>query len=138
MADILTPEQRSARMRLVRSWDTKPELSVRSVLHRMGYRFRLHRKDLPGAPDIVLPGHGKIILVHGCFWHGHRGCRRAARPTSNVDFWNDRLDGNIQRDERNRRRLRQLGWKVLVLWECQIQPEARLRWILERFLERRG
>jgi DNA mismatch endonuclease (patch repair protein) len=135
MADILTREERSARMRLVRSRDTKPERAVRSLLHRFKYRFRLHRKDLPGAPDIVLPRHGKIILVHGCFWHCHQGCRRATRPVNNAAWWTERLDGNMRRDRRNRRRLRQLGWKVLVVWECEIGREERVLRKLLRFLE---
>lgn len=121
-------------MRLVRSRDTKPELAVRRLLHRLGFRYRLHRADLPGAPDIVLPRHRKIVLVHGCFWHCHAGCRKATRPAANKEFWDARLDGNVRRDRRNRRRLSQLGWTVLVVWECQIPDLDRLRRKLLRFL----
>jgi len=135
MLDILTAEERSARMRLVRSKDTKPEMAVRSLLHGLGYRFRLHRRDLPGAPDIVLPRHGKIVLVNGCFWHCHKGCSRATRPANNREWWAERLDGNVWRDRRNRERLRQLGWKVLVVWECEVARQDRLRRKLLRFLE---
>jgi DNA mismatch endonuclease, patch repair protein len=136
MADTLTKEQRSARMRLIRSRDTKPELAVRSLLHRLKYRFRLHRTDLPGAPDIVLPRLRKIILVHGCFWHCHPGCSRATRPANNAAWWAERLDGNARRDRRNLKQLRQLGWNVLVVWECEVGREERLRRKLLRFLAR--
>src|SRR5688500_15685000 len=105
MADTFTKEQRSKIMSQVKSTNTKPEILVRQLLHRMGYRFRLHRKDLPGKPDIVLPRHHKVIFVHGCFWHGHEGCPRAARPTTNVDFWNTKIDRNVERDVRNRQEL---------------------------------
>ncbi len=135
MADILTKKEQSARMRLVRSRDTKPELAVRRLLHRLGFRYRLHRADLPGAPDIVLPRHRKIVLVHGCFWHCHTGCRKATRPVGNKAFWDARLDGNRNRDKRNLCQLRRLGWKVLVVWECEIRDLDRLRQKLLRFFQ---
>ncbi|OPY07920.1 MAG: Very short patch repair protein [Syntrophaceae bacterium PtaB.Bin095] len=121
-------------MSRVRGRDTKPEILVRSFVHRMGFRFRIHRRDLPGNPDIVLPRHGKVIFVHGCFWHGHKRCQRSKRPTTNKGFWNKKLDENIERDKRFQRKLRLMGWKVLVLWQCEVRkPEKMLR-KLERFL----
>jgi DNA mismatch endonuclease (patch repair protein) len=119
MVDVLTLEQRRRCMAGVGSKNTTPEIVVRRVLYALGYRFRLHRKDLPGNPDIVLPKKKTVIFVHGCFWHGHRGCKRADRPTSNVSFWNSKLDRNIDRDKRVQRQLRELGWHSAVIWECQ-------------------
>lgn len=121
-------------MSRVRGKNTKPELIVRSLLHGMGYRFRLHRRDLPGNPDVVLPKHKKVVFVHGCFWHGHASCSRSKRPTTNQAFWNKKLDGNIKRDRRFRRELRQLGWEVLTIWECEIKNSEKLMRKLERFL----
>jgi len=121
-------------MSRVKGRDTKPEILVRSVVHGMGYRFRVHRKDLPGNPDIVLPKHGKVIFVHGCFWHGHKRCPRSKRPSSNKRFWNRKLDGNIERDKRFQRKLRRTGWKVLVVWQCETKKPERLLAKLERFL----
>lgn len=121
-------------MAKVKGRDTAPELIVRSLLHRMGYRFRVHRKDLPGSPDIVLPKYSKAIFVHGCFWHGHKGCKKAARPTTRVEFWNNKIDGNIQRDIRVRKKLESSGWKVLVVWECKTKQPKQLIRMLERFL----
>jgi DNA mismatch endonuclease (patch repair protein) len=121
-------------MARVKGRDTRPERIVRSLVHGMGYRFRLHRKDLPGKPDIVLPRHRKIIFVHGCFWHGHPGCRRAARPTSNTEFWDRKLSANIERDRRARRELEERGWDVLVIWECEVRDVEGLRHRLREFL----
>src|SRR5262249_35090501 len=114
-----------------------PERVVRSALHDLGFRFRLHRKDLPGKPDIILPRHHKIILVHGCFWHGHPGCKAAGRPTTNAEFWNTKLDSNIQRDREQIRRLTELGWDVLVLWECETEKPEVLLDRLQSFLAER-
>lgn len=114
--------------------NTRPEIVVRRIVHRLGYRFRLHVRDLPGNPDIVLPRHRKAIFVHGCFWHGHRGCRRAARPTTNIEFWNKKLDENIGRDKRFRRELEALGWRTLVIWECCTKDLEQLERRLIRFL----
>jgi len=105
MTDVFSQEKRSWIMSRVKGRDTKPEILVRSFIFRMGFRFRLHRRDLPGTPDIVLPRHGKVIFVHGCFWHGHKRCPRSKRPTTNENFWNKKLDGNIKRDKRYRREL---------------------------------
>ena len=118
----------------VKGSDTKPEILVRSLVFRMGFRFRLHRRDLPGTPDIVLPRHRKVIFVHGCFWHGHKNCSRSKRPSTNEAFWNKKLDGNIERDERYRRELRQMRWKVLVVWECEMKDPEKVLRKLERFL----
>lgn len=122
-------------MASVKSKDTTPELTVRRTLHALGYRFRLHRKDLPGRPDIVLPRHRIVIFVHGCFWHGHR-CRRGRRPTSNLRFWNTKLDLNIRRDRLARRKLKALRWQSIVIWECQTRKpgfENRLGELLQRY-----
>jgi DNA mismatch endonuclease, patch repair protein len=121
-------------MRQVHSQHTKPELLVRSLVHRLGYRFRLHRKDLPGAPDLVFPARHKVIFVHGCFWHGH-ACPRGARlPKANADYWREKIARNRKRDRRHRRNLGQLGWSVLTLWECQLRNQQQIAERLTRFL----
>ena len=132
--DILTPEQRSEVMRRVRGKDTKPEMLLRSALHRAGFRFRLHRRSLPGAPDIVFPGRRKAIFVHGCFWHSHR-CKRARKPASNRDYWIPKLAENKKRDARDRRGLTALGWSSLVVWECQLRTMDRVMEKVEKFLD---
>ena len=124
--DDLTPEKRSWNMSRIRGSNTKPELLVRSLLHRLGYRFRLHRRDLPGTPDIVLPKHRTVIFVHGCFWHRHPGCRYAYAPKSRVQFWKKKFAANVGRDARTRRTLEQAGWQVLVVWECELRDMAGL------------
>lgn len=123
--DTISPAKRSALMSRIRSKDTKPEMAVRSMLHALGYRFRLHRKDLPGRPDIVLPRHRKIVLVQGCFWHGHN-CRLASHPKSNAGYWSAKISGNRARDARNRATLEMQGWKILELWECEIHKPEQL------------
>ena len=137
MTDILTPEERSERMSRIRSRDTTPELVVRHTVHRMGYRYRLHRRDLPGTPDLVFGPRRKVIFVHGCFWHLHEGCRRARIPKSRVDFWRPKLEGNRARDERNRAELERRRWGVLVIWECEIKDRSELEQRIEEFLGRR-
>jgi DNA mismatch endonuclease (patch repair protein) len=117
MSETVDP-QRSALMARIRSRDTKPEIAVRRLLHSFGYRFRLHRRDLPGKPDIVLPRHRLVIFVHGCFWHQHPGCRLASKPKTRQDYWRPKLAGNVSRDELAQASLRSLGWRVAVLWEC--------------------
>jgi DNA mismatch endonuclease (patch repair protein) len=134
MTDVFTKDKRSWIMSRVKGRDTKPEILVRSLVHRMGFRFRLHRRDLPGKPDIVLPRHKKVIFVHGCFWHGHKQCSRSKRPTTNERFWNKKLDGNIERDKRFRRKLHRMGWKVVVVWQCETRNPEKLLQKLERFL----
>lgn len=120
MADVLTPEQRRRCMSNIRGKNTKPEILVRSVTHRMGYRYRLHRKDLPGKPDLVFPSRRKVIFVHGCFWHQHPGCRFATMPATRREFWEKKLLGNRERDQHHLEDLRKMGWKPLVIWECQL------------------
>lgn len=134
MADRISPEQRSRNMSRVKGRDTKPELLVRSIVHGLGYRFRLHSKKLPGRPDVVLPRHRKVIFVHGCFWHGHPGCRRAARPSTNREFWDKKIEGNIARDAANIEALSAAGWKVLVVWQCAMKERERLEKTLSEFL----
>ena len=116
--DIVDRATRSRMMAGIRGRNTAPEVAVRRALHAAGFRFRLHRKDLPGSPDIVLPKHGVAILVHGCFWHRHPGCRFATTPASNPEFWRAKFAENVERDLRKRRQLRKLGWKVYTIWEC--------------------
>lgn len=120
MTDSLTTEHRSWNMSRIRSKNTKPELIVRSLLHRMGYRFSLRSKALPGHPDIVLPKYGTVVFVHGCFWHRHSGCSNATTPGTRVDFWQKKFADNVARDRRSQRILKRVGWVVIVVWECQI------------------
>ncbi|RJQ57757.1 MAG: DNA mismatch endonuclease Vsr [Desulfobacteraceae bacterium] len=137
MTDNLTPDQRSYCMSNIKGKDTGPERIVRSLLHRMGYRFRLHRRDLPGNPDIVLPKYKIVVFVHGCFWHGHFGCVRAKKPSTNTSFWDDKIGKNIRRDIKNQKELENLGWSALVIWQCQIKKkdEQKLCSILKSFIE---
>ena len=126
MADRISKEQRSWTMSRVRSKDTTPEMRVRSEMHRTGYRFRLHVSGMPGKPDIVLPRFRTVIFVNGCFWHRHPGCRYAATPKSNVDYWERKFETNVVRDERSHASLRQDGWTVLIIWECQTRSREAL------------
>lgn len=134
MPDHLTPSARSEHMRRIRKTGTKPEMRVRRAAHRLGYRFRLHRSDLPGTPDLVFPRLGKVVLVHGCFWHQHPGCRLARQPKSRLDYWLPKLDRNRQRDLQSSTALRAIGWTVLVIWECQVPDEAAAARLLNPFL----
>lgn len=134
--DTISKDARSALMSRIRSKNTRPELTVRSILHRLGFRFRLHRADLPGRPDIVLPRHRKAILIHGCFWHGH-SCRLASKPKSNQQYWTDKIAKNKDRDARNRIELEAAGWEVLELWECDIRAATGLDERLEAFMQAR-
>jgi len=122
-------------MARVTSENTTPELLVRRLSHSFGYRFRLHRRDLPGNPDLVFVSKRKIVLVHGCFWHQHRCARGRRVPASHRSYWVKKLHGNVKRDERNLRKLRRLGWKVLVIWECQTRDIPKLSSRLRNFLE---
>lgn len=135
MGDILTIRERSVRMRLVRSKNTKPEIAVRKLLSVMGYRYRMHSKDLPGRPDIAFPSRKKVVFVHGCFWHQHENCRLGRMPKSRLGYWRAKLEANSRRDARHVRELRQLGWRALVIWECQLVRLGRLAARLERFLD---
>lgn len=136
MTDVFSKKKRSWIMSRIKGHDTKPERLVRSLVHRMGYRFRLNVADLPGKPDLVLPRHGKVIFVHGCFWHGHPRCKRATIPTTRRNFWLNKIEGNRARDAKVRAALRRIGWKVLVVWQCEISAagEKKLRQKLRRFL----
>ena len=119
-------EQRSRNMSAIKSKNTKPEITVRKLLHSMGYRFRLHKKDLPGSPDIVLPKYKTVIFVHGCFWHRHQNCKYASNPKTRVEFWNKKFKDNILRDIKNQERLKSLGLKSKIIWECEIKNKALL------------
>lgn len=136
MPDQFSALERSRVMRAVKSGDTTPELIVRRIVHALGYRFRLHRRDLPGQPDLVFPRLGKAIQVHGCFWHRHACEAGRSTPATRVDYWNAKFSRNVERDRRNLRRLRRLGWRVLVVWECQtrVAKRATLEARLARFL----
>ena len=125
--DTLTKEKRRWNMSKIRSKNTKPEITVRSKLHKAGYRFRLHVKGLPGKPDIVLPKYNTIIFINGCFWHRHKGCKYAYKPKTRVDFWNQKLNRNIKRQGEVLKELRDLEWKVLVIWECEVGNEKLIR-----------
>ena len=125
MVDQITKEHRSWNMSRIRDRDTQPEIQVRSLLHRLGYRFRLRRTDLPGKPDIVLPKYGTVVFVHGCFWHRHRNCKFAYTPKSRTEFWATKFARNVERDLEVQRTLRNLGWKVIVVWGCDLaKPES--------------
>lgn len=126
MPDNLTAEQRKKAMSSVRQQDTKPEKLVRSILHKLGFRFRKNVSSIAGKPDIVLPKYKTIIFVHGCFWHQHKDCRKAARPTSNIEFWNTKLDKNVARDKQTLKELKSLGWKVLTIWTCEMKDKELL------------
>ena len=125
-------------MQLIHSKHTMPELRVRSILHRMGFRFRLHRRDIPGTPDIVLVRHRTIILVNGCFWHQHPGCKFSQRPKSRQEFWNNKLDRNIARDRDILLKLKAGGWRVLIIWECQVLSKKRSEAFMEEFIRESG
>lgn len=126
MVDTLTPAQRSERMSRIRSRDTKPEVALRRALHRLGFRFRLHGKHLAGKPDIVLTKYRTAIFVHGCFWHRHQGCKVATTPKSRTEFWIDKFARNVARDKKNLELLRNHGWNVIVVWECEINTSAKV------------
>jgi DNA mismatch endonuclease (patch repair protein) len=131
--DNLTKEERSVVMSKVRSKDTKPELTIRYIIHKEGYRYRLHKKSLPGKPDLVFASLGKIINVNGCFWHGH-SCKAGRIPKSNVQFWVNKIEANKARDRKNMRKLNRLGWSVKTIWECQTKNKSKLTDRLLRFL----
>lgn len=132
--DVLTPERRSANMRLIRSKNTSPELTVRKLVHRLGYRYRLHVASLPGKPDLVFRRLKKIIEVRGCFWHQHDGCIDSHIPKSRRDYWKPKLARNKKRDAVNEKALRSSGWKILVVWECELSDSRSLSRRIRRFL----
>lgn len=119
--DRVSKEARSRNMSRVRSRDTKPEVKIRSLLHRLGFRFRLYYKSLPGKPDIVLKKYKTVIFVNGCFWHHHENCPKSKLPETNKDFWEKKISSNVERDRRNKEKLAELGWRVVVIWECQVR-----------------
>jgi DNA mismatch endonuclease (patch repair protein) len=135
MPDVMTSEQRSGCMASIRSKNTRPELIVRSLVHRMGYRFRLHRRELPGKPDLVFVSSRSVIFVHGCFWHQHAGCRFASKPATRAEFWSGKFEANVSRDGRVRRKLIEMGWRVLVIWECETRDLVELQKRIRQFLE---
>lgn len=133
--DRLTPSERSRLMSKVRGKNTQPEIAVRRTAHAMGLRFRLHRSDLPGKPDVVFPRFKTALFVHGCFWHRHPGCRKSSVPKTNAVFWTSKFDRNVERDENDRRRLKALGWRVGTVWECETHNEETIRKRLRETLE---
>lgn len=133
--DNLTQQHRSWNMSRIRSSDTKPEIIVRSLLHSMGYRFRIHRKDLPGKPDIVLPKFKSIILVHGCFWHRHMNCKYSYMPKSKQQFWKTKFKANIERDKKVKEMLEEQGWKILIIWECELRDIQKVEANIDLFLK---
>ena len=135
--DNLTPSERSENMRRIRSKDMKPEMAVRQLIHGRGYRYRLHCKDLPGKPDLVFSPRRKVIFVHGCFWHSHSDPKCPIRriPKSNTGYWTEKLARNIERDKKSQEMLKSLGWKVLILWECQIKDKEKLISKIKKFLD---
>lgn len=136
--DRLTKARRSWNMSRIRGKNTTPELIVRKLLHRMGYRFRLHGKNLPGRPDIVLKKYKTVIFVHGCFWHRHKGCKNCTTPTNRREWWLKKLNGNVARDQLHQKALKKLGWRSLVLWECDAEHPERLARVVSRLTCRRG
>ncbi len=131
-------EQRSRNMSAIKSKNTKPEIKVRKVLHSMGYRFRLHSKDLPGSPDIVLPKYKTVIFVHGCFWHRHQNCKYASTPKTRQEFWNKKFNENINRDKINQENLSSKGWKIIIIWECEIKnKKINLEKIFKKVIKKR-
>lgn len=133
--DTISKTRRSWNMSRIRGKDTSPEIAVRSSLHRLGFRFRLHVGDLPGRPDIVLSGFGTVIFVHGCFWHRHKGCRYAYTPKTQTSFWEAKFAANVARDSANKKALKKLGWRVLTVWECEIGLGNKLPARVTRSLE---
>jgi len=135
--DTVDKNTRSRIMRSVRRKDTGPELSLRKALHKKGFRYRLHDKKLPGSPDLVFPKYKAVIFVHGCFWHRH-GCKRSTNPSTRIDFWESKFEANIERDERNVNDLEKEGWRVLIVWECEIDknPDDELLERIKSFLKR--
>lgn len=136
MVDIISEAQRSWNMSRIKGKDTQPELLVRSLLHKLGYRFRIHRKDLPGKPDIILPRYKTVVFVHGCYWHRHKGCKYAYTPKSRVSFWAEKFKGNVERDKKHQKQLKEMGWTVHVIWECEVEKDiekvrARLQQLLQ-------
>lgn len=134
MTDTLSRKERSERMSLIREKDSTPEMKLRRLVHGMGFRYRLHVKELPGKPDMVFPSRRAVIFMHGCFWHRHEGCKLARLPKSKLDFWKPKLEANKERDILHQQQLRDLGWRVLVVWECEMVYTERVAAIVMEFL----
>jgi DNA mismatch endonuclease (patch repair protein) len=134
MTDHVNPERRSFIMSSVQSKHTKPEMAIRSLVHGRGFRYRLHVATLPGKPDLVFPARRKIILVHGCFWHRHKRCRYATSPKTRTEFWQNKFCANVDRDRRTTRKLRAMGWAILVVWQCELKNPERLSKRIDDFL----
>lgn len=137
MTDTLSPKERSKRMSLIRGTGSAPEMKLRRLVHRMGFRYRLHVKELPGKPDLVFPSRCAVIFMHGCFWHRHKGCKLARLPKSKLEFWKPKLEANRVRDFRNQQQLKALGWRVLVVWECEMDDIERVSAIVGKFLRQK-
>lgn len=135
MADFLSNAERSLLMAKIRGKNTRPEIAVRSLLHRAGYRFRIHVPSLPGKPDIVLSRFRTVVFVHGCFWHRHKGCKASTTPKSHRKFWSDKFARNVANDKKHLRQLRRLGWRVVVVWECQLKRPERVMARVEKALK---
>ena len=133
--DRISPEKRSWNMSRIKSKNTTPERIVRSFLHENGFRFRLHSKILPGSPDIVLPKYKTVIEVRGCFWHRHRGCRQSTTPTTNVEFWQEKFSRNVERDRNTEKRLKELGWRLIVIWQCELKIDGFLKTLPDKIKE---
>ncbi len=136
--DTLSKEERSERMSRVRSKNSAAEMRLRRLIHGMGFRYRLHVRSLPGTPDLVFPSRRAVIFMHGCFWHRHDNCHLARLPKSRMDFWGQKLEANKQRDRKNEELLRKLGWRVLVVWECQMKDIDTVSAIVKEFLTSQG
>lgn len=136
MVDVLTPEQRRRNMSRIRGKDTKPEMIVRRLVHGMGFRYRLHRRSLPGCPDLVFPSVRKAIFVHGCYWHMHTCRWGSVEPATNTEFWSSKRRGNVERDEKNAKKLADAGWVSMVIWECETRQPSELAKRVRRFLTR--
>ena len=134
MTDHVNRGKRSLIMAAVHSKDTKPELAVRSLVHALGYRYRLHVASLPGKPDLVFPGRRKIIFVHGCFWHRHARCRYATSPKTRPEFWQEKFRTNVARDRRTRQELKKLGWSILTVWQCELKKRLKVEVRIDEFL----
>lgn len=137
MTDTLSPKERSKRMSLIRSIGSAPEMELRRLVHRMGFRYRLHVKELPGKPDLVFHSRCAVIFMHGCFWHRHKGCKLTRLPKSKLEFWEPKLEANRKRDLRNQCQLKALGWRVLVVWECELADTERVSTIVREFLHQK-
>ena len=134
--DRISREHRSWNMSRIKSGNTKPEIVVRSLLHNMGYRFRLQRKDLPGKPDIALPMYTSVIFVHGCFWHRHKGCKNASNPKTKKTFWREKFKANVDRDIKAQKELKSMGWRILIIWECELAEVDSVINKLEDYLQK--